>query len=302
MQTFQSFALPIVFWFIRLLPVRFAGALGAGFGWLLFYLLKRHRRITISNFTRIYPEKSRNWRRNMARASFMELGRTTFELPHVFLRSKSFLLSRIQIEGEALLKESLTQHDGAFIVAAHHSNWELEALAFSMLGYGSTTIYHPMRNKVLDAWIMQCRTRFGAEMQSRQEGLRWLPRALKRGHLIGVMVDQHMSQGIQVPFMGHMANTTTLPASFIQRKPTPVFGIVLDRIGVGFHFTLRIWRIETPPLTASKSSNTYHIMQTIGDSFAPIIHARPELWLWLHRRWYILEQEEAVAKVVHGTP
>jgi len=43
-------------------------------------------------------------------------------------------------------------------------------------------------------------------------------------------------------------------------------------------------------------------MQTIGDAFAPTIHARPELWLWLHRRWYVLEQNDEVAKVVHGTP
>ncbi|MDQ6994420.1 MAG: lysophospholipid acyltransferase family protein [Mariprofundaceae bacterium] len=302
MKKVQLWLLQSVFFIAQLFPARWMGALGAGVGRMLFYVLRRIRLITLANLTRVYPEKSRTWRIRMARASFAEAGRTAFELPHVFLRGKDFLLSRIEIEGEDELKQALSEEKGVFIVAAHHSNWELEALTFSMLGYDSTTIYHPMKNKVLDDYMMQRRTRFGAQMQSRQAGLRWLPRALKNGQLIGVMIDQHMSNGIQVPFLGHLANTTALPASYIQRRPTPVIAISLDRIGHDFRFKLRLQKVMMPALSEDKAANTYHMMQTIGDTFAPIIHARPELWLWLHRRWYILEQEEKIAKVVYGTP
>jgi len=302
MQDLQCRALKVFCWCIHLLPVRMAGAIGAGLGRVLHTVLKRHRRIAFNNLTRVYPQRSRQWRKRIARRSFAELGRTLFEMPHVFLRSKEFLLSHIEIEGEDILRDALAEQGGAFIVAAHHSNWELEALAFSMLGYESTTIYHPMKNASLDQFIMQCRTRFGAQMQSRQAGLRWLPRALKHGHLIGVMIDQHMSQGIQVPFLGHLANTTSLPASFIQRKPTPVLGIALERHKHKFNFTLRIWDIPTPAATESKQADTFYIMKNINDSFAPIIHARPELWLWVHRRWLVLEEEQNIAKVIHGTP
>jgi len=302
MKKMQYRLLHAVFLIAQSLPVRWMGALGASVGRLLFYILKRTRRITIANLTRVYPDKSRAWRTRMARASFAEAGRTAFECPHVFLRSKDFLLSRIEIEGEVELKQALAEEKGVFIVAMHHSNWELEALAFSMLGYTSTTIYHPMRNEALNDYMMHCRTRFGGELQSRHDGLRWLPRALKQNQLIGLMVDQHMSTGIQVPFLGHLANTTALPASYIQRKPTPVVAITLNRIGHDFRFQLKLSRLEMPELGDDKTTNTYHMMQTIGDAFAPTIHARPELWLWLHRRWYVLEQNDEVAKVVYGTP
>jgi len=302
MKKMQLWLLQSAFFIAQIFPVRWLGGLGAGVGRMLFYVLKRTRLITIANLTRVYPEKNRTWRMNMARASFAEAGRTAFEWPHVFLRNKAFLLSRIEVEGEDELKQALGEGKGVFIVAAHHSNWELLALAFSMLGYPSTTIYHPMRNEVLNDYMMTCRTRFGGKLQSRHDGLRWLPRALKDNQLIGVMIDQHMSTGIQVPFFGHLANTTTLPASYIQRKPTPVVAIVLDRIGSSFRFKLRMWQVAMPALGDDKAVNTYHMMQTMGDAFAPTIHARPELWLWLHRRWYILEQEEKIAKVVYGTP
>jgi len=298
----MAYVIRLLFGCFRLLPVRLAGAIGAGIGRLAFYLVKRHRAIAIGNLSRIYPQQPRAWRSRMARESFAELGRTVFELPHVFLQSKRFLLSRVDIEGEEEFRTAMEAGNGVFLAACHHSNWELGALMFSLLGYDSTIIYRPIDNPALESYLKNSRERFGARMQSRWEGLRWLPKTLKRGSAIAVMVDQHMSQGIQVPFLGHMANTTALPAAFVLRQQTPVFGVALQRHGRSFRFTLRFWRIDMPEVTGDKTADTYQIMRQICDSFSPVIHMRPELWLWLHRRWFILEHDPEMAKVVYGTP
>lgn len=292
----------VAFWLVRLLPVRMAGAMGAGVGRTAYYMFRRHRTIAMTNLTRIYPHETRQWRAKKSRASFAELGRTCFEFPHVFLRSKAFLLSRVDVQGEELLRDAMNQEKGVFIAAAHHSNWELGGLMLSVLGYNSHVIYRPLKNNILEAFLKKCRERFGARMESRLQGLRWLPKTLKNGGAIAVMIDQHMSQGTPVPFLGHLANTTTMPSAFVLRQQTPVIGVALERKGKGFHFTLRFWRIDMPELGSDKQANTVHVMQTICDSFAPVIHARPELWLWLHRRWLILEQDKEIAKVVFGTP
>jgi len=292
----------IVFWLVRFLPVRVAGALGAGFGRAAYFIVRKHRNIALTNLMRVYPDKSRAWREKKALETFAELGRTCFEFPHVFLRSKKFLLSRVKIEGEELLREAMAQQKGVFIAAAHHSNWELGALMFSMLGYDTAIIYRPLKNAILEGYLKQCRERFGTRMQSRLAGLRWLPKALRDGQAIAVMIDQHMSQGTPIPFLGHLGNTTTMPAAFVQRQQTPVIGVALQREGRGFHFKLRFWRIDMPELNAGKEENTNHIMQTICDSFAPVIHERPELWLWLHRRWLVLEESKETSNMLCGLP
>ena len=197
----------------------------------------------------------------------------------------------------------MAKGQGVFIAAAHHSNWELGALMFSMLGYTSTIIYRPINNPFLEGFLKQCRERFGTRMQSRNDGLRWLPKALKQGSSIAVMIDQHMSQGTPIPFLGHMANTTTMPAAFILRQQTPVVGVALERHGSSFEFTLRFWEMAIPAPTGDKRADSFHIMQSICDSFTPVIHQRPELWLWLHRRWLILDEAHPnMGKVVYGTP
>lgn len=292
----------LAFWLVRFLPVRVAGALGAGLGRMAYYVVARHRSIAMTNLTRVYPHKTRQWRHEKARASFAELGRTCFEFPHVFLRSKAFLLSRVEVQGEEVLHDAMHGGKGFFVAAAHHSNWELGGLMLSMLDCHTRIIYRPLENNILEAYLKKCRERFGACIESRLQGLRWLPKALRKGDCVAVMIDQHMSQGTPVPFLGHLANTTTMPAAFVLRQQTPVIGVALERKGSGFDFILRFWRVDMPELVSDKQANTVHVMQTICDSFEPVIHARPELWLWLHRRWLILEQDEEIARVVFGTP
>ncbi|RMH52795.1 MAG: lauroyl acyltransferase [Zetaproteobacteria bacterium] len=295
-------AVRVLFLGIRLLPVRVAGALGAGIGRAAYLLLRRHRRIALGNLARIYPGRGRRWRAWTARESFAELGRSMFELPHVFLRSRRFLLSRVRVEGEAVFRRAMERGDGVVLIAAHHCNWELGALMFSMLGYGSSIIYRPMEQEPLEYFLRACRQRFGAVMRPRTAGMRWLREDLRAGRSIAVMIDQHMSQGEQVPFLGHLANSTTLPAAVVRKYGVPLFGVAIEREGRGFSFRLRFWPIPLPEREQDRKLDLYRATEAIHDSYAPVIHRRPELWMWLHRRWYILEHDPALAEAVHAAP
>jgi len=302
MRALQATLIRMIFWGIRFLPVRLAGALGAGLGRLAYYMDARHRSVALRNLARIYPQHERRWRRCKARESFAELGRTTFELPHVFLRTRSFLLSRVQVDGEQAFREAMQEGRGVFLAACHHSNWEMGALMFSALGYKSIIIYKPLRQAPLESYLKCCRERFSACMRSRLDGLRWLPKALKEGASIAVMIDQHQSNGVPIPFLGHLASTTTLPAAFAFKHGTPVFGVALHRIGKDFHFRLQFWPIPTSETSGDRDVDYYHLMHDICRSFDPILHDRPELWLWPHRRWRILEENPQLREAVHGTP
>jgi len=301
-ETLQAGAVRLLFLLIRWLPVRIAGGIGAGVGRAAYHLIRKHRHITLGNLARIYPEKGRAWRQHTARESFAELGRSLFEFPHVFLRSRRFLMSRVKVEGEAAFHQAIAKGKGVIIIAAHHSNWELGALMFSMLGYDSSIIYRPMKQTPIENQLLHYRQRFGTIMRSRWEGIRWLKKDLQAGRAIGIMIDQHMSQGEQVPFLGHLANSTMLPAAIARRHGTPVFGAALHRVRHSFCFRLQFWPIDLPPSETDKKLDQYRITEHIHDSYAPIIHARPELWMWLHRRWYILEHDATLAEAVHGTP
>jgi KDO2-lipid IV(A) lauroyltransferase len=298
----SELAVRLLFWTIRCMPARLAGAVGAGIGRAFSVLDRRHWQVAMRNLTRIYPERPRRWRRRMARESFAELGRTVFELPHIYLRSRAYLRSRVDVEGEEALRAAMEAGHGAILVACHHSNWEFGALMFSILGLPTNIIYRRLNSPALDQFLKTCRERFGAQMRDRNQSLRWLPKSLKEGAVAAIMIDQNLSTGTPVPFLGHMAATTLLPAIYAYKYHTPVFGVALHRIGRRFRFRLEFWPIALPEPTGVKDADAFYAMKAMTDSFSSTIHARPELWLWSHRRWNCLEEEKTLADVVYGTP
>lgn len=303
MDTLKTALLRGAFRLLSLLPVRLLGGLGAGLGRLAFYLDARHRRITVRNLTRVYPHRSRAWRTRTARESFAELGRSMLELPHVFMKSREFILSRVSVEGEDHMRAALAENKGAFLAACHHGNWELGALMFSLLGFHIEFFYRPLRQPFAEAFVREQRSRFGASLHARQDPLRWLLRALQGRTLIGLMIDQHIGDGMPVPFLGHMANTLTLPATMVHKYHAPVLGVMLHRIGKGFRFRLDIWPIDVPVDVPDEQAFIYRLSRDISKSFEPAIHLRPEMWLWSHQRWKLLEEHNKdITGVVYGTP
>ena len=276
---------------LAILPARLMGGLGAGLGRLFYILDRRHRHIALDNLALIYPEASPAWRRRTARESFAELGRAAFEMPAVFYRNKQRLLAVIDVEGLEAVQAAMEAGKGVIVNACHHSNWELGALSFSLLGLTPChLIYRPLNQSWLDAMLKQARERFGNICHSRKQGLRWIPRAIRRGDMLALMIDQHHSTGDPIPFWGHLARSTTLPVLFGRRHDTPQFGVALIRHGRRFRFTLRFWPIPLPPLHPDRQQDHRQCMAVIADSFRPIIDARPELWLWVHRRWLYLTE------------
>ncbi len=291
-----------VFYFIRLIPVRLAGAIGAGLGRTAFYIDARHRSISIRNLTRIYPQQTRAWRRRIARESLAELGRNAFEIPHVYLRSKAFLLSRVNVHGQQEFSAAL-QKTGVFGVAMHHGNWELGSLMVSALDYPCDLMYRPLRQAWQEMFLRKLRQRFGARMRSRRDGLRWLARIKSTKACVGVLIDQHIGEGVPIPFMGHLANTTHLPAKLALRHAIPMYAITLERIGRTFRFNMRFSEIPRPELSGIGEQDARRFMLPAHHVFEPLINQRPETWLWSHQRWKLLEEHNKdITEVVYGTP
>ncbi len=282
----------LLFWLLSRLPVRLVGGLGAGCGRLAYWLDTRHRNIALRNLGRVYPDRPLAWRRHAARECFAELGRTLFELPHVFLRSRDFLMSRVDIEGEQAFREAYERQRGVLVNACHHSNWELGALMFSLLGYRCAQLYRPLRQPGLDALLRRYRGRFGTDLRSRYQGFRWMTRHLRQGGVVAMMIDQHVSNGVPIPFLGHAASTTTLPAIYALKYDIPMFGVALLREGREFRFRLRFWPIPLPERSGDVATDRQAVMAAVNRSFRDLIDERPELWLWMHRRWRILDEVE----------
>ncbi|MDQ7004960.1 MAG: lysophospholipid acyltransferase family protein [Ghiorsea sp.] len=284
-------------------PMPVMHALGDGLGWLYYTLDKRHRHVALRNIARVFPEKPKQERKALARQTFAHMGRTLLEIPYVFSAQGDDLLQYVEIEGQDVLDDALAQQKGVFLLASHFSNWELMGLMPAIMGYQTSMIYRQLNQKSLDTYTLASRSRFGTNLYARNSGVRWLIKALKDNHCIVSALDQHMGagNGIKVPFLGHIASTSHLPAPFVA-KGVPMVGMALVRQGKDFKFTLKFWHVPCPELTSDKATNEVFIMTAACKSFDAVIKENPEQWLWMHRRWRAVETNEELTQVVHGAP
>ena len=293
----------LVFGFLAKIPMPVMHRFGDALGWLYYTLDKRHRDITLRNIARVFPDKPKAERALLARRAFKQMGRTLMEIPYVFMARREDLFKRVDVQDKDILQDALARQKGVFLLAAHFSNWELMGLMPSMMGYQTSMIYRKLNQKPLDTYTLASRSRFGTYLYPRNSGVRWLMRALKDNHCIVSALDQHMGagNGIKVPFLGHVASTSHLPAPFVA-KGVPMIGMALVRQGNDFKFTLKFWDIPCPELTDNRAINEILIMTAACKSFDKVLKEHPEQWLWMHRRWRAVETDKAMTQVVHGAP
>jgi len=107
-----------------------------------------------------------------------------------------------------------------------------------------------------------------------------------------LLADQHLSNGIPVPFLGHLAKSTIMPAVYARKYNTPIFSGVFRRIGHDFRFHLEFRQINFPEASDNADQDLYDFTEITFANYEDAIHQRPELWLWIHRRWLYLDEQE----------
>jgi KDO2-lipid IV(A) lauroyltransferase len=179
------------------------------------------------------------------------------------------------------------------MLTAHLGNWELLTLAPAMTGYPLTVVARSLESRALDAWADRLRRTAGVEVVDKRRALRALLEALRRGRLVGVLLDQNASrrEGIFVPFFRRPASTSRSLALLALRTRTPVVPAFTCRLAPGRH---RITIHPALPLAASGDEAAIRALTArCTEAIEDAIRATPDQWLWCHDRWRTRPPEEA---------
>ena len=107
---------------------------------------------------------------------------------------------------------------------------------------------------------------------------------LAEGRHLALLVDQKMNDGIAVPFFGRDAMTAPAAAQLALRFGCAIMPARVERLhGARFRITM------SPPIAAPRTGDRHADMRAIMGEINRVIEGwvreRPEMWLWLHRRW-----------------
>jgi Kdo2-lipid IVA lauroyltransferase/acyltransferase len=268
------------------LPAPLALAVGRRFGDLAALAMPRRRRLALANVALAFPELSGPARRRLARRSWQHLGMTLVELARLLGRPLEATLRELSLDGVEHLQRVMAEHGRALVLTAHLGNWEYLTAAHRLAGYPLSVVVRPLDAPTLDALAAAMRRKTGVELIDKRGALRPVLEALRRGGLVGILLDQNAArrESVFVPFFGRAASTSRSLALLAVRTGAPVLPIFIRRDGPARHRVV----IE-PPLAPSGQNDPEQAIVELTARCTQVIEAAirrtPEQWLWSHDRW-----------------
>jgi KDO2-lipid IV(A) lauroyltransferase len=267
----------------RLLPYRTAVAAGGLLGSLVYVLLPRERKRTLSHLAIAYPDQDRQWLARTARGTFVHLGKALLE---AVAMDKPRLGAQVSFQGFENLTRAMAIGKGVVYFTGHIGNWELMAGAVAQT-YSVSVVAAPIEPEPLNAMIVGLRASRGVRtiLRGQPGAAKELIRVFRENRILGILIDQDTDvEGAFVDFMGRPAWTPTAAAQMAIKFDAPVIFGYARREADGRHMvTLEgpLSLIRTGNDEADNKANTAMFTKMIED----VVRRNPEQWVWMHRRW-----------------
>ena len=273
--------LAIVLWSVfGILPLDMASSLGGWMGKLLPCFLRKKQKIALFNLARCFPEKSEEERKKITRDMWEHFGRMVAEIPHA-----RKMINRIKIEGMEFFDQIKNVGKGGLLASGHVGNWELIGPLTLSLGILMHPVYRAANNPWIEKFVFSRRRTKGVCLIPKgTSGAKLMIELLRKGEHIGILCDQKLREGIDVPFFGYPAKTAPAVATLALKFNVPIlpFRVVREQ---GAHYTAHFYKPLDIPNTNDKTADTYQLMLSVNQMLESWIRERPEQWLWIHHRW-----------------
>jgi KDO2-lipid IV(A) lauroyltransferase len=262
------------------------GAVARKFGPLL-----PEQRIGRDNLKAAFPDKSDAEIEAILTGVWDNLGRAAAEFAHLDSVWDYDIdhpeRSRVEITPRSVELFEKLRDDGkpALIFASHLGNWELPAVAAVAHGLDTAVLYRRPNIESADRIVEEIRSvKMGQLVAAGGTAPFKLAQALQDGKHVGMLIDQHFSNGVDVTFFGRKAKANPLLARLLRQIDCPLHGARVVRLP-GHRFRAELTEEIQPMRDADGRIDIQGTMQVVTSVLEGWIRETPEQWLWLHRRW-----------------
>jgi len=252
----------------------------------------REDRIGRENLKAAFPEKSPEEIEKILNGVWDNLGRIGAEfahLDHIWDYDPDHPEKTSRVEFTQRTKELFDQirDDGkpALIFACHLGNWELPALAAVAHGLDAAILFRRPNSDAADRAIEKIRqVEMGTLIPAGRDAPLRLAQALQDGQHVAMLVDQYLTNGVEVTFFGRKTRANPMLARLRRQVDCPIHGTRIIRLPNN-RFRAELSEEVKPVFDAAGQIDVQGTMQAITDVVEGWVREYPDQWLWLHRRW-----------------
>lgn len=266
------------------LPLRVVHALGAVAGWLAYALSGRYRSRLRANLVQAgYRDDTTR------RAAIAEAGKQALEAAWIWLRPPADLRAMVSAEDFDRLKAHQRPGRPTILLSPHLGCFEILSKGYVLHAHADTRTFTALYREPHDARLaplmLAGRVLPGLSLAPATiAGVRQLMRALKSGHVTGILPDQVPSQGdgAWAPFFGRPAYTMTLPARLALACDANVVFFAGERLPQG-----RGYRVHVMPLAEPLTGDATHDAAVLNRGVESLIRKIPAQYVWGYHRYKV---------------
>lgn len=226
----------------------------------------------------------------IVRGAYEHFGRAAAEFARMPLMADK-IDSLVSNEGYEYVVDAVESGRGAILASAHIGNWEYSACWLARQGLPVNSLGADQRDERITELIKELRRSGGTKALGKANDLKAMVKALKRGEVIAVPVDQDAKEaGVVSPFLGFPASTPVGPAKLAAKLGCDVIPSICVRNPDGITFTTKFY----PPMKGRGGEPFGKNIQTSTDDLNAVIsesiRAHPEQWMWMYPRWESVER------------
>ncbi|WP_102110382.1 lysophospholipid acyltransferase family protein [Oceaniglobus roseus] len=175
------------------------------------------------------------------------------------------------------------------LVTAHFGNYDVARTALFAQGHPLGALYREMKNPEFNTHYVEALSVIGTPIfPATRAGITGFVDHLRKGGLIGILIDIYAGEGAKVSFFGKPAPTATSTMEWALKYDATVIPIYGRRRENGLDFDIVL--DEEIPL-----SDAVTMTQAANDSLERMVRANMDQWFWIHRRWKPEDQARRAA-------
>lgn len=251
---------------------------------LLYHIFRYRRNVITQNLKQSFPHKSENEIVQIRRSFYKYLCDLLFESFKGLYMSEAEFRKRFIWADPTIFDEEVQASKHIIMLGSHYGNWEWGAICMPLfLRHKLFGIYKPLSNKMLNAWLLNKRSRFGLQAVKMSAVARAMAGELNQPSMFAFIADQtpvDVDNSIWLRFLNQETPFFQGPEKLARRSGFPVYVYKIARFKRGFY------SISFQKLCDNANQLPEGELTRIYARFLEQqIMENPSFWLWSHRRW-----------------
>lgn len=286
MQRFYYILLyPLIFLFSRL-PFWLLYRLSDILYIITYYIAGYRKKIVRRNLQLAFPEKTANERRKIEKQFYRHFADLFVEMLKAFQMPLSQMQKHFVFNNTELLNQLSDNNQNIILVGGHYGNWEWMFSLASMTKAFPIATYLKINNPYMEQFMLDNRSRFGAQLVETKNIRKTLKRFLNEHKLfiLGLLADQSPQQHKARYWRSFLGNAKvpvfTGPEELAKQYDAALVFMKINKLKRGY-YNVDFELITNNP----KKFENYQLTDMFIDKLEQQIKAAPAYYLWTHNRF-----------------